>query len=130
MRTEVIDYAEFQTGRQSALAWWGHESAWFCTKADGEAPDETQAQGHFRQSSRGSRFGATLKATLDHDLGFVGQPSGREVEAREVAVEMLELFMTSHHDFRQWHNWGRGASSSRARTGSTRGARWMGMELS
>jgi len=66
---------------------------------------------------------AAAKQMLDRYVAFVGQTSGFEVEAREVAVEMLELFMTSHHDFRQWHNWGRGASSSRARTGSTRGAR-------
>jgi hypothetical protein len=46
-------------------------------------------------------LGPTVKATLDHDLVFVGQPQGCEVEAREVAVEMLELSMTSDCDFRQ-----------------------------
>ena len=72
-----------------------------CTSYDEEVRDEPQAHEHFRQSSRGSRFGATVKATLDYDLVFVGQPSGPEVEAREVAVGMLELFMTSDRDFRQ-----------------------------
>jgi hypothetical protein len=47
-----------------------------------------------------ARFGATVKATLDHDLVFIGRP-GREVEAREVAVEMPELFMTSDRDLRE-----------------------------
>jgi hypothetical protein len=33
-------------------------------------------------------------------VAFVGQTS--EVEARQIAVEMLERFMASDRDFRQW----------------------------
>src|SRR5262245_47006717 len=43
---------------------------------------------------------ATVKVT--HYLVFVGQPSGRKVEAREIAVRILEQFMASDRDFRQW----------------------------
>jgi hypothetical protein len=35
-------------------------------------------------------------------VALVGQASGREVEAREIAVEMLEQFMATDRDFGQW----------------------------
>ena len=45
---------------------------------------------------------AAAKQMLDRYATFVGRTSGREVEAREIAVEMLEQFMASDRDFRQW----------------------------
>jgi hypothetical protein len=39
-------------------------------------------------------------------VAFVGQTSGREVEARQTAVEMLEQFMASDHGFAQWQKVG------------------------
>jgi hypothetical protein len=45
---------------------------------------------------------AGLKEMLDEYLGFVRESSGREVEAREIAVEMLAQFMESDRQFRQW----------------------------
>ena len=45
---------------------------------------------------------AAAKQMLDLYVAFVGQTSGREVEAREIAVEMLEQFMACDRDFRQW----------------------------
>ena len=45
---------------------------------------------------------AAAKQMLDRYVAFVGQTSGFEVEAREVAVEMLEQFMASDRDFRPW----------------------------
>ena len=45
---------------------------------------------------------AATKQMLDRYVAFVGQTSGFEVEAREVAVEMLEQFMASDRDFRPW----------------------------
>ena len=45
---------------------------------------------------------AAAKQMLDRYVAFVGQTSGREVEVREVAVEMLEQFMASDRGFREW----------------------------
>jgi hypothetical protein len=45
---------------------------------------------------------ATLKDLLDRYVTFVRDASGREVEAREIAVEMLAQFMESDRDFKQW----------------------------
>jgi hypothetical protein len=39
---------------------------------------------------------------LDRYVAFVSQTSRRKVEGRKVAVEMLEQFMASDRDFRQW----------------------------
>jgi hypothetical protein len=44
---------------------------------------------------------ATLKATLDEYMAFVREKSGREVEVREVAVEMLAQFIEADREFRQ-----------------------------
>lgn len=43
-----------------------------------------------------------VKEMLDRYVAYVGRASGRQVEAREIAVEMLEQFMSSDRDFRQW----------------------------
>ena len=45
---------------------------------------------------------AGLKEMLDEYVGFAREGSGREVEAREIAVEMLAQFMESDRQFRQW----------------------------
>jgi hypothetical protein len=45
---------------------------------------------------------AAAKRMLDRYVAFVAKTSGREVEAREIAFEMLEQFMASDRDFRQW----------------------------
>jgi len=45
---------------------------------------------------------AALKADLDRYVAFVAETSQGEVEAREVAVQMLEQFMASDREFRQW----------------------------
>ncbi|MFZ2062227.1 MAG: DUF2274 domain-containing protein [Candidatus Binatus sp.] len=45
---------------------------------------------------------AGLKARLDQYVAFVHEGSGREVEAREIAVEMLAQFMESDRQFRRW----------------------------
>jgi hypothetical protein len=45
---------------------------------------------------------AALKEKLDHYLGFVHERSGREVDAREMAVEMLAQFIVSDREFRRW----------------------------
>jgi hypothetical protein len=44
---------------------------------------------------------AGLKKMLDQYVAFVHEGSGREVEAREIAVEMLVQFMESDRQFKQ-----------------------------
>jgi len=50
---------------------------------------------------------AALKEKLDQYLGFVHERSGREVESREIAVEMLAQFIESDREFRSWQRGGR-----------------------
>ena len=45
---------------------------------------------------------AALKQMLDQYVGFVRGASGREIEGREVAVEMLAQFMESDREFKRW----------------------------
>jgi hypothetical protein len=45
---------------------------------------------------------AGLKEMLDKYVAFVHEGSGREVEAREIAVEMLVQFMVSDRQFKHW----------------------------
>jgi hypothetical protein len=45
---------------------------------------------------------AGLKEMLDQYVAFVHQGSGREVEAREIAVEMIAQFMESNRQFKRW----------------------------
>ena len=45
---------------------------------------------------------AGLKGMLDRYVGFVQEGSGREVEARQIAVEILAQFMESDRQFKQW----------------------------
>ena len=44
---------------------------------------------------------ATLKATLEEYIAFVREKSGRDVEVREVAVEMLSQFIEADREFKQ-----------------------------
>jgi hypothetical protein len=44
---------------------------------------------------------AQIKAKLDEYVRYVRDALGREVEAREIAVEMLAQFMESDREFRQ-----------------------------
>ena len=45
---------------------------------------------------------AALKQKLDEYVAFVHDRSGREVEAREIAAEMLVQFIESDRDFKRW----------------------------
>ena len=45
---------------------------------------------------------AGLKEMLDEYVSFVHEDSGREVEAREIAVEIIAQFMESDRQFKQW----------------------------
>ena len=45
---------------------------------------------------------ARVRAKLDGYVEFVRDALGREVEAKEIAVEMLEQFMESDREFRLW----------------------------
>jgi hypothetical protein len=49
---------------------------------------------------------AAVKEMLDDYVCFVRGASGREVDAREVAVEMLAQFMESDRDFKQFQKRG------------------------
>ena len=49
---------------------------------------------------------ARLKERLDKYAAFLHESSGREVETREIAVEMLAQFVESDRDFRQWRKHG------------------------
>jgi hypothetical protein len=44
---------------------------------------------------------AKLKGTLEEYIAFVREKSGREVEVREVAVEMLAQFIEADREFKQ-----------------------------
>lgn len=45
---------------------------------------------------------APVKEMLDKYVGFVRGASGREVDVRDVAVEMLAQFMDSDREFKRW----------------------------
>jgi hypothetical protein len=45
---------------------------------------------------------AGLKEMLDQYVAFVQEDSGREVEARQIAVEILAQFMESDRQFKRW----------------------------
>ena len=63
---------------------------------------------------------AGLKEMLDEDVGFVREGSGREVGAREIAVEMLAQFMESDRQFRQWQRRGQKPALQRSVRGPQR----------
>jgi hypothetical protein len=45
---------------------------------------------------------AVVKDALDEYVAFVRDQSGREVDAREIAVEILAQFISADREFRQW----------------------------
>jgi hypothetical protein len=45
---------------------------------------------------------AGLKEMLDQYVAFVQEDSGREVEARQIAMEILAQFMESDRQFKRW----------------------------
>ncbi len=63
---------------------------------------------------------AALKEMLDRYMAFVHEGSGREVEAREIAVEMLAQFMESDRQFRRWQRRGQKSPIQRSVRGSQR----------
>ncbi len=60
---------------------------------------------------------AKLKATLEEYIAFVREKSGREVEVREVAVEMLAQFIESDREFKQRQKRGQGPDVQRTLRG-------------
>src|SRR5260370_34906985 len=44
----------------------------------------------------------SLKASLDEYVGYLHDSLHRETDAKEVAIEMLKLFVESDRDFRAW----------------------------
>jgi hypothetical protein len=65
---------------------------------------------------------AKLKGDLDQYIAFVRERSGREVECREVAVEMLGQFVESDREFRQWQKRTKGAPEGRRLSGVESGS--------
>jgi hypothetical protein len=63
---------------------------------------------------------AGLKEMLDQYAAFVREGSGREVEAREIAVEMLVQFMVSDRQFKHWQRRGQKSATQRSLRGSQR----------
>lgn len=64
---------------------------------------------------------AGLKDMLDKYAVFVRDASGREVEAREIAVEMLGQFIASDRQFRQWQKRDQKPAQQRSVRGAQRG---------
>jgi hypothetical protein len=60
---------------------------------------------------------AKLKATLEEYIAFVREKSGREVEVREVAVEMLAQFIEADREFKQRQKRGQGPDVQRTLRG-------------
>ena len=63
---------------------------------------------------------AGLKEMLDHYVAFVQEDSGREVEARQIAVEILAQFMESDRQFKRWQRRGQKSATQRSQRGSQR----------
>ena len=63
---------------------------------------------------------AGLKEMLDEYVAFVHEGSGREVEAREIAVEMLAQFMESDRQFKRWQRRDQKPALQRSVRGSQR----------
>jgi len=63
---------------------------------------------------------AGLKQMLDEYVSFVHESSGRDVEAREIAVEMLAQFMESDRQFKRWRRRGQKSALQRSVRGSQR----------
>ena len=63
---------------------------------------------------------AGLKEMLDQYVAFVQEDSGREVEARQIAVEILAQFMESDRQFKRWQRRGQKSATQRSQRGSQR----------
>jgi hypothetical protein len=63
---------------------------------------------------------AGLKEMLDQYVAFVHEGSGREVEPREIAVEMIAQFMESDRQFKRWQRRGQKSGMQRSLRGSQR----------
>ena len=63
---------------------------------------------------------AGLKEMLDEYVSFVHEGSGREVEAREIAVEIIAQFMESDRQFKQWQRRDQKSALQRSLRGSQR----------
>jgi hypothetical protein len=63
---------------------------------------------------------AGLKEMLDQYVSFVREGSGREVEAREIAGEMIAQFMESDRHFKRWQRRGQKSPTQRSLRGSQR----------
>jgi len=63
---------------------------------------------------------AGLKEMLDQYVAFVHEGSGREVEARQIAVEILAQFMESDRQFKQWQRRDQKPALQRSVRGSQR----------
>jgi len=63
---------------------------------------------------------AGLKEMLDKYVAFVHESSGREVEAREIAVEMIAQFMESDRQFKRWQRRDQKSATQRSLRGSQR----------
>jgi len=59
-----------------------------------------------------------LKEMLDRYVAFVQEGSGREVEAKEIAVEMLAQFMESDRQFGRWQRRDERSALQRRMSGS------------
>lgn len=57
---------------------------------------------------------AGVKEALDQYVAFVHEGSGREVEARERAVEMIAQFMESDRQFKRWQRRGQKSAVQRS----------------
>lgn len=73
---------------------------------------------------------ATLKERLDQYTAFLREGSGREVEAREMAVEILAQFIESDRDFRQWQKHDQKLPQDRALRKVQRGGQGNGQAMS
>jgi hypothetical protein len=63
---------------------------------------------------------AGLREMLDKYVAFVHEGFGREVEAKEIAVEMIAQFMESDRQFRQWQRRDQKSATQRSLRGSQR----------
>jgi hypothetical protein len=63
---------------------------------------------------------AGLKDMLDNYVAFVQEGSGRGVEARQIAVEILAQFMESDRQFKQWQRRDQKPALQRSVRGSQR----------
>ncbi len=63
---------------------------------------------------------AGLKEKLDKYVAFVQEGSGREVEARQIALEILAQFMESDRQFKQWQRRDQKPALQRSVRGSQR----------